>query len=281
MNGASHVKMLQCLAPVTKILYQKAEKQFMSIHFKMKKTLTALLLLVIFIFSDCTQSNSIPERVGSTLDSKVTGTVTLYNDLQSKVKAYGMTVSIEGTSYTATTDSGGKYIFKDVKYGTYSFIFSKPGYGTSRIDTFKHVNNNDQIPSIVPNKTMGAISSTSITALAAEVDGDTIIIHPSTSPAATRDTARGVRFFYGTSASVSGSNYSGYSPVYGLKTGIGSVRVGKEDLYKLGFTPGSTVYVKAYGDSFFSSDYLDLNTGKRVFPNLNSITVDAVPVLLP
>ena len=57
--------------------------------------------------------------------------------------------------------------------------------------------------------------------------------------------------------------------------------VGKEDFYKLGFTGGSTVYIKAYGESFISSDYLDLATGKRVFPNLNATTVDAVPVILP
>ncbi len=253
----------------------------MSIHSKMKRTFATLPLLIVFTFSNCTQSSTIPERVGSTLDSKITGTVTLYNDLLSKVSPDGMTVSIEGTSYTATTDSGGKYIFKDVKYGTYSFIFSKAGYGTSRIDTFKHVNNNDQIPSIVPNKTLGASSTTAISALATEVEGDTVIIHPSTSPAATRDTSRGVRFFYGPTVSVSGSNYSGYSPVYGLKSAVGSVRVGKEDFYKLGFTGGSTVYIKAYGESFISSDYLDLATGKRVFPNLNATTVDAVPVILP
>lgn len=250
-------------------------------NIQLKHPLTATYFLFLFLSTSCYQSNTIPERNGSTLDSKITGSVILYNDLLTKVLPYGMTVSIEGTSYTTTTDSGGKYIFKDVKYGTYSFVFTKAGYGTSRIDTFKHVNNNDQVPSIVPAKTLGAISTTSVTALEVETDGDTLIIHPTTSPEASREVSRGVRLFYGNLGSVSGSEYIGYSAVFGLKQATGSIRVGKDELYKMGFAPGSTVYIKAYGDSFVSNDYTDLNTGKRVFPNLNAFTVDAASFTLP
>ena len=87
----------------------------MSIHSKMKRTFATPPLLIVFYFFKLHKAAPFLKGRQHPLTPKITGTVTLYNDLLSKVSPDGMTVSIEGTSYTATTDSGGKYIFKDVK----------------------------------------------------------------------------------------------------------------------------------------------------------------------
>ena len=53
------------------------------------------------------------------------------------------------------------------------------------------------------------------------------------------------------------------------------------ELINAGFTSGQTVYVKAYGESYWSNEYLDVNLNKKVFPNLNTVSANAVSFIVP
>ena len=52
-------------------------------------------------------------------------------------------------------------------------------------------------------------------------------------------------------------------------------------LADMGFVSGDTVYVKAYGDSFWSNEYVDADLNKKVFPNLNTTSADASFFIVP
>ncbi|MBL0342750.1 MAG: hypothetical protein IPP71_18780 [Bacteroidetes bacterium] len=42
------------------------------------------------------------------------------------------------------------------------------------------------------------------------------------------------------------------------------------NFFNNGFNRGDTVYVVAYGESFYSNIYIDPANGKKVFPNVNA-----------
>lgn len=234
-----------------------------------------LLIGVILVLDSCYENDTTPERVGSTLDSKITGSVVLYDDFSNKVSPEGMNVTIDGEELTAVTDSGGRFTFKDVSYGTINFIFSKAGYGTFRVDTFHHKDDNDQSPSVVPVKRLGALSTTAVTNLFAWYFENTLTVNPTILPAGTAENVRVVRFFFGTNPDVNGENYDAVSDLFEIRNATGAVSFSKSMLTDMGFTNGQTIYVKAYGDSYISNDYIDMQTGKRVFPNLNTNTAEA------
>ena len=49
----------------------------------------------------------------------------------------------------------------------------------------------------------------------------------------------------------------------------------------MGFSSGSQVYVKAYGESFWGNDYEDTDLNKRIFPNLGEISAEPVMFMVP
>jgi len=53
------------------------------------------------------------------------------------------------------------------------------------------------------------------------------------------------------------------------------------DLSGMGFSSGATVYVKVYGDSFWSNEYENSGLGIKVFVNLNIVSASAVSFDVP
>lgn len=207
------------------------------------------------------------------------GTVTLYDDRTTSVSPAGMTVTVDGLTASATTDATGRYNFTALPKDVYNLTFTKAGYGTFRLFGVNH--NPSGASTQVGGRTLGQISSTTVTALSVTPFGtDSLSLSVSISPAGTAAASRGVRFFFQNTASVSGTNYAGFSPVYTIRSGTGNVLIAKAALQAMGLSSGSTVHVIAYGDSYFSNDYDDPATGKTVFPNLNPTTVAAVSFTL-
>ncbi|HRH47690.1 MAG TPA: carboxypeptidase-like regulatory domain-containing protein [Panacibacter sp.] len=238
--------------------------------------------LTLFFFAGCNKSDYIPVHGGGGgSKEKIIGTVYLFDDLANDAPDSNMTVTIDGTAFTTTTDSSGKYSFKDVPAGTYNLTYSKPGYGTYRLDTFHVVYNSNDTPAVVPAKALGTLSTTTVTDLFISVEGDTIKIIPTINPAGNEIIARGVRFFYGADESVTGTDFLSYSKQFRLKKDSDPIKVSKTDFYDAGFSPGATIYVRVYGDAIFSNDYIDLTTGKSIFPNLNPTTVASKSFVLP
>ncbi len=64
----------------------------------------------------------------------ISGYVTLF-DVNGAALAIssGVTVTIDGTSKSTSTNDSGRWIFTNLSAGTYTFTFSKPGYGFSKV----------------------------------------------------------------------------------------------------------------------------------------------------
>lgn len=220
------------------------------------------------------------------LSGKIAGTIQTWDDkLVSTTDAEGFTVTITSLPNTSTTtDANGKFSFENLPYDQYDFSFTKTGYGTYRVYGLTHQNNADGVTNI-PLIGMGKMSTTTVTNL--EVKSNTINGEPGVSfnyginPAPSTSSKAFVRYFLGTTADVSNTKYTAYSSVINFSNLSNNTGFTTSELIGMGFQSGQTVYVKLYGDSFKSNDYLDPNTGIRIFPNINPNTVPAVSFVIP
>ena len=244
----------------------------------MKKSylsVSIILILALVIYS-CKKdsSNNPPSNAG-----RILGTVTLYDDRTTALTPEGMTVTIDGTAFTAVTNASGQFSFDNVPNDTYNLTYSKADYGIFKLKGFVHTGTASS-SALVPGKTLGKISTTTVSTIAVTTNVDSVFLTATISPAATGASTRGVRFFYSTQSSISGTNYQTYSPVYTVRSATGSIRIAKSDLLAAGLLSGATIYVRAYGDAYFSNDYDDAATGKTIFPNLNQTAAAAVSFTL-
>lgn len=242
---------------------------------KIHKMFTALLLLLGILTLSCNKSSS------NISYGQIRGVVRLVDDLNNPQTFAGMQITAENTGLSTTSDSTGKYILNGLKNGIYNLVFSKPGYGTYILVGFNNNGNALDHPSIVPLTTLGKFSTTTLSAFYVNVQNDSVVLRPTIDPAGTADQPRGIRFFYGTDSTISNENFTAYSKVYQLSNSTGILKVGPDYFYSLGFSAGDTIYIKGYGDAFFSNDYDDPQTGQHIFPNLNTTSPVSVSFILP
>lgn len=214
--------------------------------------------------------------------SNISGSVFLYGEGTERVDNSGMTVTVENSDpvRSATTGTDGKFVIADVPLGNHTLVFSKSGYGTFKMFDVAHVA--DDRPTVITTiPSLGAFSSTEVTGLVATVSGESVVIEATTTPAGNAGNSRYLRFFLDTDPDVSNVRYAVYSAAFIAKSNPFEKTFTKADLLAMGFTSGTTVYIRAYGDSYWSNQYDDPGLGRRVFPNLNTNTVAAVSVVLP
>jgi hypothetical protein len=88
----------------------------------------AILFASIAIFNSCTTQTIAP---GETAD--INGRVLLAKSEWEMTPPFsGVTVSVEGTNFSAVSDDSGYFYFQGVPSGTYNVDFTKPGYGEIR-----------------------------------------------------------------------------------------------------------------------------------------------------
>jgi len=243
-------------------------------------------IMTITIIASCSKDKPTDNKPTA---AKLIGTIQTWDDkTTSTTDASGVTITISNlTNVTATTDAAGKFSFESLGFDSYDFVISKAGYGTYKVYGINHAYNinSSATYTLVPSISFGKISTTTITALS--VSNDSLNGEPgvsfnySISPAPSASSRAFVRYFLSTSPDVSSTNYTAYSAVANFTNLSNNTGFTTNQLIGMGFIPGQTVYAKMYGDSFISNDYLDPNTGKRVFPNINSTSAPAVSFIVP
>jgi hypothetical protein len=214
-------------------------------------------------------------------ESDIYGYVHLYDEFGNMTDNYSMfvTAACADPETSGITDVTGMYIIRNVPFGDCSLVFEKPGFGTYVMDGIKHTaDGKPTFISAVPFLSMK--STTTIKVLDREVSGDTIFITVITNPPATAKTNRYIRLFFDDHVSVTDSTYKSCSEQFTAGKVPFTIELKKEYFYNMGYVPGQTVYVKAYGDSFYSNDYFNKDSVK-VFPNLNHETPPALSFILP
>lgn len=212
----------------------------------------------------------------------IRGTVNLYDDRTVSLDNAGMTVTVEGSTplLRATTTSTGEFSLAAVPTGKHTLVYEKTDYGTYRVFGVDH---NAATGNTVLTRTpsLGKVSTTRVTALTATPDAGEVQVAATTDPGGTASSRRYVRFFLHTANTVSSTAYTAYTDVFSAGFNPFAKVFTKAELNSLGFASGATVWVRAYGDSFFANDYDDPTTGRRVFPNVNSTSAAGVSFVVP
>ena len=218
----------------------------------------ALILLLLAI--SCTNNDD------STPITKanISGSVNLYDEATTPLDKSNMLVKVNGTVplISALTDSNGEFVLKDVPFGTYTIEYEKLQYGIFKKFNFNHQGNTNII---TETPSLGKISSTQVTDLQVSVTGNQILFFITTN----------------TNSTVSNSNFIYHSPIFVSQINPYQSTITQNDLITAGFVSGQTVYVKAYGESYWSNEYFDVNLNKKVFPNLNALSANAVSFIVP
>lgn len=216
-------------------------------------------------------------------EANIDGSVLLFDDAEEPLDKSGMTVSIlySNPLISDSTDENGRYQLKNVPFGTYTLMYEKQGYGTY-FYTMAH-ENNCQPSNEVPSFYLGKKSTTSITSLSAESSAAHIDIELTISPDATSEQARYIRLFFKNENDVSNSSYDADSGLLFTNTNALSFSLSSGDLHSMGFIPGETIYLKAYGDSFYSNEYYNTFGSEPyiAFPNTNIVSAPDVEFIVP
>lgn len=127
----------------------------------------------------------------------------------------------------------------------------------------------------------GQVSATAVTALTAEISGTDVLVNATTDPAGSSSNKRYLRFFYSANSDVSNTGQNSFSDVYIAQINPYTHTLSKTDLNNMNFASGTSVYVRAYGESFWSNSYVDATSGKPIFPNINSNSANSVSFVVP
>ncbi|MGZ6555049.1 MAG: carboxypeptidase-like regulatory domain-containing protein, partial [Bacteroidia bacterium] len=218
---------------------------------------------------------------GPSLTGNLKGYISTYDEFGGKIltNQAGDTVSIDGTTMKAITDSTGLYKFTGISTGQYTLSITKPGFGAGKIQNIQFVGGGDTYrdakiaqPStsnvLTLNDSIGPITGnvTVYGTMPTNVQGRTFII------------------YVGNSAVVNSST-ANYLIFYTKNVNPGAVKVSfvipKTDLYDAGFAVGSTAYIAAYGvGSLTASSYEDFTNGRTVFSTVSS-TPAIVSLIVP
>jgi hypothetical protein len=237
-----------------------------------------ILMFILAIASvSCSSDDSNNDPITK---ANITGSVNLYDEGTTLLDESNMLVKVVGTNplITALTNSNGQFVLEDVPFGTYTIEYEKAQYGVFKKFNFSHQGNANAITEI---PSLGKTSSTEITDLLINIVNGQVVFSITTSPAGNNSNRRYVRYFLSTSATVSNSNYMYHSPTFISQINPYQSTLTQTELINAGFTSGQTVYVKAYGDSYWSNEYFDVSLNKKVFPNLNTNSANAVSFVVP
>lgn len=234
------------------------------------------LLILLGIYS-CSKEDSTPEPITK---ANITGSVNLYDEGTTKIDNSNMTITVEGITPTisAITDVNGNFTLSNVPFGIYTIRYEKTGFGTFKKFAIDHKNSATAISN---TPSIGKNSTTQITKLEAKITGINVVLSVTTNPAGNIGNSRYIRYFLSSNSNVSNENYTYFSTGLVSQINPKEITLSNRDLINLGFSSGQTVYVKIYGDSFWSNEYDDPNLGRKVFPNLNTNTTNSVSFIMP
>lgn len=240
-----------------------------------------VLLAAVFAYSCGGDDDSSDNNQTTPTTADILGSVNLYDEGTNLVNGGGMTVRLIDPSAGSTqTNSSGEFTLSDVPAGTYTLSFEKSGYGTFLIPNLQHAPSGGNTI-ITESPSLGQSSSTQITGLFAKTVDDVINVTIATEPAGNNSNPRYIRYFLSSQADVSSTNYQYNSPGFTVQISPANIQFTASDLEGFGFNSGETVYLKVYGDSFWSNQYTNPSTSLTVYPNLNDTSAAAVTFIVP
>lgn len=237
-----------------------------------------LSLIILYISTSCKSDDESSSVLITKAD--ITGSVNLYDEGTTQIDNSNMLVKIEGITpeISALTDNNGDFILYDVPFGNYTIVYEKEGFGKFKRFDLVHENTLTVIPN---TPSIGKTSTTHITNLQVNTIDEDIVVSITTDPSGNLGNTRYIRYFLSTDSNVNNENFTYFSPGLISQINPKEITLSVDDLSSAGFSSGETVYVKVYGDSFFSNKYYNPNLERYIFPNLNITTVNALSFVIP
>jgi len=237
-----------------------------------------IFCLLTFTIIGCGDDDA-PDNTTPT-EGLVTGTVTLYDARTNILASDGMTVTVVGTTLSDVTDVQGVYSIENVPYGEIVLEYSKSGYGTFRSEPISHMGSSTTTSTVVTDSpSLGQISGTSVIQASAVISGSDISINVETSPGGNNNNSVYLTVFLSSTDDVSNTvNEAVFGP-RDVRINPVDLTIDASELSAFGFSSGQTVFLKVYGDSFFSNDFAGENG--TVHPNVNSSASATLSVVLP
>jgi hypothetical protein len=237
---------------------------------------------IILFFSGCDKFKGDAGPAGPSLSGDLIGYSYLYDlDGNRATDNSGVTVTAEGTNIVATTAADGRWVLSGLTTGTYTFAFTKAGYGTSKSVGSQFVGGGQVY---YGSASLYQIPPFTVTGLSATTSTGYINITGTLS--GTLPTwYRPHRLFIGTSSTVSSDPKNYVFTYYGTSSGSSttlSSGINAQSYFNpYGIYAGQTVYIVAYAESYGSTSYIDLSSGKYYYSSINPTPSNVVSVVVP
>lgn len=247
---------------------------------KTQSAVIVCILIISFSALNCKGSDGPAGPSGPKLKGDITGLILLVNENGTQpADKSGVSVAIEGTSITTTTDASGSFVLAGLETGVYTITYSKSGYGLSKTVKYQFTGGGQVFLGTIslcqpPSFSVSSLSNTTGTSITTTLSSSSTAV-------------KSVVYFIGSNNSVSSNpqNYLGsvwYVSVT-FTNGTATLTFSSSTFRGAGLASGSTAYVVAYGitDGTRSSGYTDVTTGRYVYTNLSSTPSNVIAITAP
>ncbi len=217
----------------------------------------------------CKKEDNTPDEDSIMTNANIGGACTLFDEFGNSDSKAGMLVYLEGGVgyYWGETEKDGSFLILNAPYHiNYTVVYEKQGYGTYKKYGFNHeYTGNMGFIADVPS--LGRKSSTTVSQLNVEVDGDNVEFEVSLGSKGINE-ERYIRFVFHVIPELSHEVFSHYTSKFTMTNNHHTLILTKEYLQEIGLESGTKYYVQAYGASYFSNSYFDDYNMRLVLPNL-------------
>jgi hypothetical protein len=176
----------------------------------------------------------------------------------------------------------GKWICSNIPSGNYTLVISMPNYGTMKYEDKSFIGGGQFF---FGSTSLYQIPSYTLTGLTDSTTKGEIYIQSSFSGTLPQYNGGRCRYFISPNSNVS-SDPTNYvftvSVTHSMTSQVTpSTGVSSFQLKSYGIITGDTVYIVGYAENYTTSSYLDVNTGRNVYPNLNPTPSNVLKVIVP
>ena len=248
----------------------------------MRNVLILLVCCSAFLLSACNRYDS----AVTSLPGTISGFVSIINESGSSLAdKRGVRISLDGTNYSAISDSSGHWKLGDVQAGVYNIAFSKDSFGTNKVISYNFAGNGN---AFIQQMQIAAIPKITSTNESVEVDTSSgtwsLKVKGSISQVAADSTIRIVLLFFGRDANVS-SDPQKYVAASNSFVASGDNRFSPviylQQLHSMGFKSGEKVYLASYAASKQFFRYIDVNTSRNYYCGISDRRMNYVVFVVP
>ena len=255
-----------------------------------------IIFIAAILFISCGKNSdhhaiTVPDLIqGNNTRGNIAGMILLYDEDGNRLSDNGLvTVSIDNSTVSTTTDAKGKFQLDSIPAGTYDITYSREGFGSGKIMGLYHSATNHATTVITKNESMAMNSTLAISNVIVQAFDPAIQqlgvtgFHIVPVFENQTGTEKWVHLFFSDNNGVSATNYQAETKIKasGAANQMNNFNLTTAWFESLGFQKGQTIYLKAYGDSFLADEYTNPLTNQTIYPSLSQKPSSVVSFVIP